>query len=119
MLRIHLKFAAGEEQNSVEVVKVLGIELQFLFGQRFRIGSDCGVPEPGILTQALNRGHSVGNGFVPISLFLTDDQQLFFLHLYRRLCLASTHSTSNYENQSTPTHDSHTQQSSTAPSQPR
>src|SRR5579872_2849940 len=79
--------AACEEENSVEVVKVLGIELEFLFGERFRVGADGGIPESGLLAQALNRSHGMGNGVVAISLFLAEDQEVLLLR--SRGCLGN------------------------------
>ncbi len=55
-MRVHLKFAAREEKDRIEIVKVLGVEFESLLGERFRVGADRGVPQPGLLAQALDRG---------------------------------------------------------------
>ena len=83
LLVVHLKLAAGEEKHGVEVVQVLGVVLQLLLGQRLGVGAEGGVPQAGLPSQALDRGHGVRHRLVPIALLLANHQEVFLLRAGR------------------------------------
>ena len=82
-LVVHFERAAGIEHDRVEVVQVLRVVLQFLLRQRFGVRAEDRVPQSGLAAQPLDRHHRVGDCFVPIAFFLTDDQQLLSGHAGR------------------------------------
>ena len=83
LLVVHFKVAAGEEQHGVEVIKILGVVLQLLLGQGLGVGAESGVPQAGLPSQALNGGHGVRHGLVPVSFFLSNHQQVLLLRARR------------------------------------
>ena len=77
LLGVHFKVAAGEEQDGIEIVQIFRVEFQFLFGERFGVGADGGVPEARVMSKALDGGESVRDGFVAVAFLLADSEELF------------------------------------------
>ena len=83
LLRVHFKIAAGKEKHGIEVIKILGVVLQLLFGQGLGVGAERGVPQAGLPSQALDRGHGMGHRLVPVSFFFSNHQQVLLLRAGR------------------------------------
>ncbi len=79
LLVVHFKIAAGEEKHGIEVIKILGVVLQLLLGQGLGVGAKCGVPQAGLPSHALDRGHGMRHGLVPVSFFFSNHQQVLLL----------------------------------------
>ena len=73
---VHLEVASGKKQDGVEVVQVPGVIFELLLGQDFGVGAERGFPCPALFPKALDGGHGVGDGFVAVSLFLADDEEM-------------------------------------------
>lgn len=83
MLIIQFQIAAGEKEHGVEVREILRVEFELFPGQRFGVCADRRIPQPGLFAEPLNRGHSVRNRLVPVSLFFANDKKMLLLVVSR------------------------------------
>ena len=83
LLGVHFKIAAGKEKHGIEVVKILGVVLELLLGQGLGVGAERGIPQAGLPSQALNRGHGVRYRLVPVSFFFSNHQEVLLLRAGR------------------------------------
>jgi hypothetical protein len=73
LLLVHFQFAAGIEEHGVKIIQILGVVLQFFLRQHFGVRSDGRSPQSRLPTQSLDGSDGVGNSFVPIAFFFSED----------------------------------------------
>ena len=76
LLIVHFERAAGVEEHGVEIVQVFGVVLELLFGERFGVGADGGVPQSGFTAQSFNGCQRVRDRFMAVAFFFADGEQV-------------------------------------------
>ncbi len=74
---VHVEFGGGAgEDDQVEVVEVLGVVAELLFGEELGVRAQHGVPQAALLAHLEDGVHGRGNGVVLEALGLPDDEDV-------------------------------------------